>query len=223
VISFRTAFAGIAAIVVLVFAGAGAATLFSSSTTGQTRAVAAVGPQAAIKLAFGGRFDTRQAMPARVPGQFRGLPGQAGGAFFRYRALTQVLGRVAGRVLGAGSCRLHVGIALFAPGQTLAARLSRKNFTAGVGPLVASLFGGSARSVTVTAGPQAGVVPLVASLFGSSARNAVVTGGAQSAAAGRAKATVRLCATPVPMSRLPGAGSPGTSLAPQTSLLPPPG
>jgi hypothetical protein len=219
VFTFRKALAGIAAIVVLVFAGAGAATLFSSSPTSPARAVALGGPGVGIKLAFG-RFNV-QVRSARAPGPFRGTvtlgqlrgalalgqlrgalalgqlrgavtPGQHRGLHPLLQALRQALGRVFGRILGASSCRLRIGKALSRSSRTPAAQLSHRNLSVGVAPVVASLFGSSARRLTVTA--KAG-----------------------------AQATVRPCAIPVPMSHLPGAGSPGTGSAPQTSLSPPPG
>jgi hypothetical protein len=190
-ITLRTAIAGIAAIVVLVFAGAGAGSLFSSNSTNSSRTIAFAGPGAAPQLALARGF---------------GVHGPSAGSFFGSR------GQSAGPGFGS---QIRLRCASTRNSSTTTARC-----LGGCGRMQPQAGGGSASSRTLgsAASPRVTAVgPLVASLFGSSAHSATST------VTARAQDPIRLCATLAPMNRLPGAGSPGTGLAPQTSSSPPRG
>jgi hypothetical protein len=191
-ITVRTAIAGIAAIVVLVFAGAGAGTLFSSNSS----AVASASPRRSSCPPA--RGSGSQLLICRLRASLAPLRGALGMALQR-RFQMRGTGGVAGSAWGMGmrGCAAagHVPGNLFRAGDTLASQLAHK------------------RPKTRTAIP-----PVVAQLFGGAAGRADThASGSLQAKARGAYAQIRPCATPVPMNHLPRAGSPGRGWAPPTS------
>ncbi len=222
--TIQKALGGIAAIVVLVFAGAGAATLFSSSPTNSSRTISFAGPRGAIQLTLaqqgfgrgGGYFFSPRGPLAR--GSF--------GSQTQFRCVTTRASSHVTNSCAAGCAKLQPAtgkapttLQRLRPACSPAFRVLRFRTCR---PILTQTKASSSNATTTSPkarlAPLARVVaPLVASLFGNSA----IHGNATRAA--RAQTRVIPCATPVPMNHLPGAGSPGTGSAPQTSSSPPRG
>jgi hypothetical protein len=227
VFTFQKALGGIAAIVVLVFAGAGAATLFSSSSTNSSRTISFAGPRGAIQLALaqqgfgqGGGSFAYHGPPAQPNfGSARGSGGfGSGGGSGGFGSARLYLPAGCGKLQPAAG-KATTTLQRLRPACSPTLRVLRFRSCR---PILTQTKASSSKATgsapKTTAAPLARVIaPLVASLFGNSVSHTSVTGGA------RAQTRVIPCATPVPMNHLPGAGSPGTGSAPQTSSSPPRG